>query len=219
MKFISLDADDVIYQDGAANYLTRPANTAPETTTIRRQIPNGTVTYNRGYTGNLSSTPRTTRSCPTTRLAGPNLQTLWLEGTLAEARRDPSVDMIVVFMHQCAMSTSVPGNGSDLGIRQAWLPLFDKYEVDLVLSGHEHDYERTYPVRGYDAGEFGTVVPLTRARRWARRSTPAARRWRPPSLPAQRHPGLEHRRRHGLPGARRRRHQRPDQLLRHRHRR
>jgi 3',5'-cyclic AMP phosphodiesterase CpdA len=71
---------------------------------------------------------------------------------------DPSVDMIVVFMHQCAMSTSVPGNGSDLGIRQAWLPLFDKYEVDLVLSGHEHDYERSYPVRGYDAGEFGAVA-------------------------------------------------------------
>ncbi len=66
--------------------------------------------------------------------------------------------MIVVFMHQCAMSTSLPGNGSDLGIRQAWLPLFDKYEVDLVLSGHEHDYERTYPVRGYDAGCLGTVA-------------------------------------------------------------
>jgi 3',5'-cyclic AMP phosphodiesterase CpdA len=66
--------------------------------------------------------------------------------------------MIVVFMHQCAMSTSVPGNGSDLGIRRAWLPLFDKYEVDLVLSGHEHDYERSYPVRGYDAGALGTVV-------------------------------------------------------------
>jgi Purple acid Phosphatase, N-terminal domain/Calcineurin-like phosphoesterase len=71
---------------------------------------------------------------------------------------DPIVDMIVVFMHQCAMSTSVPGNGSDLGIRRAWLPLFDKYEVDLVLSGHEHDYERSYPVRGYDAGALGTVV-------------------------------------------------------------
>ena len=88
----------------------------------------------------------------------PNLQTLWLEATLAEARRDPSVDMIVVFMHQVPMSTSVHGNGSDLGIRRAWLPLFDKYEVDLVLHGHEHDYERTYPVRGYDDGEFGTVV-------------------------------------------------------------
>lgn len=66
--------------------------------------------------------------------------------------------MIVVFMHQCAMSTSVPGNGSDLGIRRAWLPLFDKYEVDLVLSGHEHDYERSYPVRGYDTNYAGTVA-------------------------------------------------------------
>jgi hypothetical protein len=27
-----------------------------------------------------------------------------------------------------------------------------------VLSGHEHDYERTYPVRGYDAGSHGTVA-------------------------------------------------------------
>jgi alkaline phosphatase D len=61
-------------------------------------------------------------------------------------------------MHQVPMSTSTSGNGSDLAIRQAWLPLFDKYEVDLVLHGHEHDYERSYPVRGYDAGEFGTVV-------------------------------------------------------------
>jgi hypothetical protein len=28
--------------------------------------------------------------------------------------------------------------------------LFDKYEVDLVLSGHDHDYERSFPVRGFD---------------------------------------------------------------------
>ena len=27
-----------------------------------------------------------------------------------------------------------------------------------MLHGHEHDYERSYPVRGYDAGELGTVV-------------------------------------------------------------
>jgi hypothetical protein len=26
----------------------------------------------------------------------------------------------------------------DLGIRQEWLPLFDKYGVDLVVCGHEH---------------------------------------------------------------------------------
>ena len=54
VKFISLDADDVIYQDGASAYLNRAANAAPETTSSGAEIPNGTVTYNHGYTGNLT---------------------------------------------------------------------------------------------------------------------------------------------------------------------
>ncbi len=158
VKFISLDADDVIYQDGASAYLNSAANAGPETTSSGAAIPNGTVTYNRLYTGDLKLDPANFSEVPDFSNGTPNLQCLWLDRTLREAREDPGVDMIVVFMHQCAMSTSVPGNGSDLGIRQAWLPLFDKYEVDLVLSGHEHDYQRTYPVRGYDADYLGTVA-------------------------------------------------------------
>jgi hypothetical protein len=157
VQFISLDADDVIYQDGASAYLNSAPAAAPEATSAGAEIPNGTVTYNHGYTGDLKI-GRDNSAVPDYVNGQPNLQTLWLERTLAEARLDPGIDMIVVFMHQCAMSTSAPGNGSDLGIRRAWLPLFDRYEVDLVLSGHEHDYERTYPVRGYDAGYLGTVV-------------------------------------------------------------
>jgi len=158
VKFISLDADDVIYQDGAANYVIDKPNTAPETTTTGAEIPNGTTNYTRFYTGDLKLNAADNSLVPDYASGTPNLQTLWLESTLAEARRDPSVDMIVVYMHQVPMSTSTSGNGSDLAIRQAWLPLFDKYEVDLVFHGHEHDYERTYPVRGYEPGEFGTVV-------------------------------------------------------------
>ena len=158
VKFISLDADDVIYQDGASAYLNGAPNAAPEATSSGARIPNGTVTYNHGYTGDLALTKTDNAAVPDPDSETPNLQTQWLRRTLAEARRDDSVDMIVVFMHQCALSSSSAGNGSDLGIRRAWLPLFDRYEVDLVLSGHEHDYERSYPVRGYDAGAHGTVV-------------------------------------------------------------
>ena len=79
-------------------------------------------------------------------------QTRWLEATLAAARGDASLDWIVVQLHQCACSSATAGAGSDLGIRREWLPLFDTYEVDLVLSGHDHGYERSFPVRGYDAG-------------------------------------------------------------------
>ena len=51
-------------------------------------------------------------------------------------------------MHQDALSSAKNGNGSDKGIRETWLPLFDRYGVDLVLCGHDHDYERSWPVRG-----------------------------------------------------------------------
>ena len=85
------------------------------------------------------------------------------------ARRDEAVDWIIVQMHQCAASSSSTGNGSDLGIRQEWLPLFDRYQVDLVLCGHDHDYERSFPVRGADtdAGRevaTGTAVNTLRPR-------------------------------------------------------
>ncbi len=77
-------------------------------------------------------------------------QTRWLEATLAAARADASIDWIVVQLHPCACSSGPASHGSDLGVRREWLPLFDTYEVDLVLSGHDAGYERSFPVRGLD---------------------------------------------------------------------
>jgi hypothetical protein len=138
--FVSLSADDVVYQDGGA-FVAGPGALTPAPTAIHPPsppsplippIPAGTSFYIRGYSGGA--------------------QTRWLETTLAAARRDASIDWIVAQMHQCACSSSRTGNGSDLGIREEWLPLFDRYEVDLVLCGHDHDYERSFPVRGFDIG-------------------------------------------------------------------
>ncbi|RJO75358.1 metallophosphoesterase family protein [Nocardia panacis] len=75
-------------------------------------------------------------------------QKRWLEAELAKARDDRGIDWVVVFMHQTAISSADKFNGADRGIREDWLPLFDKYQVDLVLCGHEHHYERSHPVRG-----------------------------------------------------------------------
>lgn len=86
-------------------------------------------------------------------------QKRWLEGELAKARADKGIDWVVVFMHQVAISSADKFNGADLGIRQDWLPLFDKYQVDLVLCGHEHHYERSHPVRGVTGSETLTPRP------------------------------------------------------------
>ena len=128
--FVSLDADDVVYQDAGA-FVAGPSALAPVTGPGNPPIEPGSSFYVRGYSGGA--------------------QTAWLENTLAAGRGDESVDWIIIQMHQCAASSSATGNGSDLGIRQQWLPLFDRYEVDLVLNGHDHDYERSFPVRGADA--------------------------------------------------------------------
>jgi hypothetical protein len=125
--FISLDADDVVYQDGAA-FVAGPAPLVPAASTGHAAIPAGTSFYVRGYSNGE--------------------QTRWLEKTLRHAADDEDIDWIVVQMHQDALTSSKTGNGSDKGIREAWLPLFDRYGVDLVLCGHDHDYERSYPVRG-----------------------------------------------------------------------
>ncbi|MEZ0090598.1 purple acid phosphatase family protein [Streptacidiphilus sp. EB129] len=78
-------------------------------------------------------------------------QRLWLERTLRKARADRGIDWIVVCMHQVIISSS-DANGADRGIREQWGPLFDRYGVDLVLCGHEHDYERSLAVRGTVSG-------------------------------------------------------------------
>jgi Purple acid Phosphatase, N-terminal domain/Calcineurin-like phosphoesterase len=127
--FVSLDADDVVYQD-AGPFVAGPEPLTPAACTGNPPIEPGTSLYVRGYSGGT--------------------QTAWLERTLRAGRGDESVDWIVIQMHQCAASSSATGNGSDLGIRQDWLPLFDRYEVDLVLAGHDHDYERSFPLRGTD---------------------------------------------------------------------
>ena len=90
-------------------------------------------------------------------------QTRWLEAALAAARRDASIDWVVIQLHQCACSSSGDGDGDDddLGIRQQWLPLFDRYEVDLVLCGHSRGYERSFPVRGFDSADTLRPHPVT----------------------------------------------------------
>jgi Calcineurin-like phosphoesterase/Purple acid Phosphatase, N-terminal domain len=86
-------------------------------------------------------------------------QKAWLEKELTAARRDHDIDWIVVCMHQVAISTVDKFNGADLGIRQEWGPLFDKYGVDLVVCGHEHHYERSHPIRGCQSNATLTPVP------------------------------------------------------------
>jgi Calcineurin-like phosphoesterase/Purple acid Phosphatase, N-terminal domain len=97
-------------------------------------------------------------------------QTTWLGQTLSTLRSDRNVDFIVVFFHHCAYCTCT-SHASEGGVRQFWTPLFDQYNVDLVINGHNHIYERTDPIKaGAPTGTTpigSTIAPATQGTTYA----------------------------------------------------
>jgi 3',5'-cyclic AMP phosphodiesterase CpdA len=80
-------------------------------------------------------------------------QRAWLERTL----RHPDARWKVVALHHPPFSAGY--QGSDHAARETFVPLFERHGVQLVLSGHEHDYQRstvmggvTYVVSGAASG-------------------------------------------------------------------
>jgi hypothetical protein len=68
-------------------------------------------------------------------------QAEWLEDRLARTDRRWK---LVMFHHPVYASHRSREN---LNLREAWVPVFDRQGVDVVLQGHDHAYLRTYPMR------------------------------------------------------------------------
>jgi len=71
--------------------------------------------------------------------------TEWLEQTLQQYQ---SSEWIIPFHHvgpyPCYRSVN---DTYSTKVRTNWVPLYEQYGVDLVISGHDHAYKRTYPIR------------------------------------------------------------------------
>lgn len=67
-------------------------------------------------------------------------QVQWLERDLAGTTKTWKV----VYWHHPPFSSG--SHGSNLAIRYLVSPILESYRVDLVLTGHDHNYERTNPV-------------------------------------------------------------------------
>ena len=64
----------------------------------------------------------------------------------------------VFAVHHRPFYTCLSTHRPDQGLRQAWQPLFDEFEVDIVFTGHNHVYERSNPIRGLEGGQ-GQLAP------------------------------------------------------------
>jgi aldose sugar dehydrogenase len=70
----------------------------------------------------------------------------YIKNDLAKAFTDPNIDWIVAVYHKMAY-TSPSTLDTVHEIRNILHPLFDRYGVDLVLEGHQHNYQRSYPMK------------------------------------------------------------------------
>jgi hypothetical protein len=58
-------------------------------------------------------------------------------------------------MHHQPLWSSSTAHGSNVMLQAAWQPILDANHVDLVLNGHDHDYEVTKPI----VGQTPTIQP------------------------------------------------------------
>lgn len=111
------------------------------------------------------------------KLFAPNMleqQRVWLEKDLAATEKRWKI----VFMHRPPYNNkTVEANNN---IRLAFVPIIDKYHVDVVFTGHDHVYARTYPLQGgmvVDNPAKGTVYVATGRSGTKTYSTSSARDW------------------------------------------
>ncbi|MBD0360954.1 MAG: metallophosphoesterase, partial [Nitrososphaeraceae archaeon] len=83
----------------------------------------------------------------------------FINDDLAKASTDPNIDWIVAVYHKFAY-TSPSTLGTVDELRKTLHPLFDKYGVDLVLEGHQHNYQRSYPMR-YNSDDPNNPIVTT----------------------------------------------------------
>ena len=82
-------------------------------------------------------------------------QLTWLEKELAAS----TSEWKIAFFHH-PLYSSGGMHGSDTGLRAKLEPLFVKYGVDLVFSGHDHFYERIKPQQGIQYFVIGGSAKL-----------------------------------------------------------
>lgn len=84
----------------------------------------------------------------------------WLEKDLKDKDTDEKKTWTIVFFHHPPYSSGKK-HGSDLRVRQKLVPILEKYNVDLVFSGHEHNFERTCKIRNDECSENGVEHVVT----------------------------------------------------------
>lgn len=79
----------------------------------------------------------------------------WLHGDLKAVDREKH-PWIAVVHHRSEFSSANHGADPDvIDVRKALMPVWDEHKVNLVLAGHDHNYERSKPLRDVNDLKIG----------------------------------------------------------------
>ena len=90
--------------------------------------------------------PFNNQSLPYKLLRDDSIQKQFVSDDLYVASQNKSINWIVVFLYK-PMYSSPTYHESEEFLRASYHPLFDMYGVDLVLQAHNHNYQRSFPIR------------------------------------------------------------------------
>jgi hypothetical protein len=80
----------------------------------------------------------------------------FIENDLKTASTNPNIDWIFV-VESVPMYTSPSKHPADSNIRDIYHPLFDTYNVNIVLTSDNHNYQRTLPLK-YNNGDSSNPI-------------------------------------------------------------
>jgi predicted phosphodiesterase len=84
----------------------------------------------------------------------------FVQNDLAVSSSNSSIKWIVVFMHKPPY-TSPAEHEAEFEQQVNFHPLFDQYGVDIVLNGHNHNYQRTYPLCHNEGNPASPIIETT----------------------------------------------------------
>ena len=82
-------------------------------------------------------------------------QLKFLKNDLLITKANKNIDWTIVFFHRPFYSAAV---SDTTNMRRTYHPLFDKLGVDLVLQGHSHNYQRSYPLYHNDVRHSEPII-------------------------------------------------------------
>ncbi|MGZ5470139.1 MAG: metallophosphoesterase [Nitrososphaeraceae archaeon] len=88
----------------------------------------------------------------------------FVNNDLSKVSLNPDIDWIVVDYHSLAYTSPAnigKGNSAEKELRDIYHPLFVKYNVDLVLQAHNHNYQRSYPIIYNDTNSENPIITDT----------------------------------------------------------